>query len=253
MGPWPKLIEHPKMDVLSQQRRGEILQQRVRVEIAPDQSAEGWLLSPPGPGSFPAVLVVYSEPETSVGLNEKMELRDFGWQLARRGFVTLSIGTPGGDAWKPRLGGATCQPLSFYGYVADELLECAGRSTAGGPAAPSGIAGHSYGGKWALFAAAWDKFACVAVSDPGIVFDETRPNINTGSRGTWDWTLPRPAAPVCQRPIILAPERMARRWSKGPRPARASRADLPEAHLGFRWFGRRSRPLGIPEPRHRSQ
>jgi dipeptidyl aminopeptidase/acylaminoacyl peptidase len=41
------------------------------------------------------------------------------------------------------------------------------------------VIGHSYGGKWALFSAAlWDKFACVAVSDPGIVFDESRPNVN---------------------------------------------------------------------------
>jgi hypothetical protein len=30
-----------------------------------------------------------------------------------------------------------------------------------------------------MFAGAlWDKFACVAASDPGIVFDETRPNVN---------------------------------------------------------------------------
>ena len=42
-----------------------------------------------------------------------------------------------------------------------------------------GIVGHSYGGKWALFAACLhDKFACAAVSDPGIVFDETRGNVN---------------------------------------------------------------------------
>jgi len=42
-----------------------------------------------------------------------------------------------------------------------------------------GIVGHSYGGKWALFSAAlWDRFACVAVSDAGIVFDETRINVN---------------------------------------------------------------------------
>jgi dienelactone hydrolase len=42
-----------------------------------------------------------------------------------------------------------------------------------------GVTGHSYGGKWALFAAAlWDKFAAVAVSDPGIVFDEKRSNVN---------------------------------------------------------------------------
>ena len=42
-----------------------------------------------------------------------------------------------------------------------------------------GVVGHSYGGKWAMFAAAlWDRFAAVAVSDPGIVFDESRPNVN---------------------------------------------------------------------------
>jgi dienelactone hydrolase len=42
-----------------------------------------------------------------------------------------------------------------------------------------GIVGHSYGGKWALFGGAlWEKFACVVVSDPGIVWDETRPNVN---------------------------------------------------------------------------
>jgi pimeloyl-ACP methyl ester carboxylesterase len=42
-----------------------------------------------------------------------------------------------------------------------------------------GVVGHSYGGKWALFAAALhDGFACGAVSDPGIVFDEKRGNVN---------------------------------------------------------------------------
>ncbi|MEZ6135498.1 MAG: prolyl oligopeptidase family serine peptidase [Pirellulaceae bacterium] len=42
-----------------------------------------------------------------------------------------------------------------------------------------GIVGHSFGGKWSLFAAClFDKFAAAAVSDPGIVFDETRPSIN---------------------------------------------------------------------------
>jgi hypothetical protein len=39
--------------------------------------------------------------------------------------------------------------------------------------------GKSYGGKWAMFAASLhDPFACGAWSDPGIVFDETKGNVN---------------------------------------------------------------------------
>jgi BAAT / Acyl-CoA thioester hydrolase C terminal. len=42
-----------------------------------------------------------------------------------------------------------------------------------------GIVGHSFGGKWAMFASClFDKFACAAWSDPGIVFDETRESVN---------------------------------------------------------------------------
>lgn len=38
-----------------------------------------------------------------------------------------------------------------------------------------GIVGHSYGGKWAMFASClYEKFACAVWSDPGIVFDETK-------------------------------------------------------------------------------
>jgi pimeloyl-ACP methyl ester carboxylesterase len=124
------------------------------------------------------VLVVYYEPETSVGLNPKQALRDFGLELTRRGFVTLSIGTPGGNAWQPEVGAARCQPLSFHAYVAANGWQ----ALANLPEvdrARIGVVGHSYGGKWAMFAAAlWAKFACVAASDPGIVFDETRPNVN---------------------------------------------------------------------------
>ncbi len=42
-----------------------------------------------------------------------------------------------------------------------------------------GVVGHSYGGKWAMFASClYDKFACAAWSDRGIVFDEKRANVN---------------------------------------------------------------------------
>lgn len=177
MGPWPPVIEKPKVEILQKSRRENFTQHRVRLEIAPQQTGDGWLLVPDGKGPVPAVLVVFYEPETSAGLNTN-QFRDFGYQLARRGFVTLNLGTPGGNAWKPEVGAAQCQPLSFHAYVAAN----AWRALANRPevdAARIGVVGHSYGGKWAMFAGAlWEKFACVAVSDPGIVFDETRSNVN---------------------------------------------------------------------------
>jgi pimeloyl-ACP methyl ester carboxylesterase len=178
MGEWPPVIEKPEMGILSEMRRENFTQRRVRIQIAPGQTGEGWLLLPEARGSLPAVLIVYYEPETSVGLNPKQSQRDFGLQLARRGFITLSIGTPGGNAWKPQIGAAVCQPLSFHAYVAANCWH----ALANLPQVDRkriGVVGHSYGGKWAMFAAAlWEKFACVAVSDPGIVFDESRSNVN---------------------------------------------------------------------------
>lgn len=203
MGPWPPILENPKLELLSKSRRDNFTQHRIRLEIAASQAGEGWLLRPDGKGPFPAVLVVYYEPETSIGLG-KEPLRDFGYQLARRGFVTLSIGTPGGNAWQPDVGTARCQPLSFHAYVAANCWH----ALANLPEvdrARIGVVGHSYGGKWALFAAAlFDRFACVAVSDPGIVFDETRPNVNY-----WEpWYLgfdpaerrPKPGVPTQDNP-----------------------------------------------------
>ncbi|HTD68594.1 MAG TPA: alpha/beta hydrolase [Candidatus Limnocylindria bacterium] len=178
MGPWPAIIERPKIETLSETNREQFIQRRVRVEIAPGQTGEGWLLLPKGTGPFPAALVVYYEPETSVGLNSKQQFRDYALQLTKRGFVTLSIGTTGGNAWKPDTGAAVCQPLSFHAYVAANCWH----ALANLPQADReriGVVGHSYGGKWAMFAGAfWEKFALVAVSDPGIVFDETRSNVN---------------------------------------------------------------------------
>ena len=177
MGPWPTILQTPNIEFISQEKRENYTQSKIRLEIAPQQTGEGWLLVPEGSGPFPAVLVVYYEPETSIGKG-KESLRDFGYQLVRRGFVTLSIGTPGGNAWKPDIKKALCQPLSYHAYVAANCWHAlANRPDV--DAARIGVVGHSYGGKWALFAAAlWEKFAAVVVSDPGIVFDETRSNVN---------------------------------------------------------------------------
>ncbi|GDY20230.1 hypothetical protein LBMAG56_15750 [Verrucomicrobiota bacterium] len=177
LGPWPAIIEQPKVEVLSETKQEHFLQRRVRVPIGAKQTVEGWLLVPPGKPPFPAVVVPFYEPETSIGLG-KSPHRDFALQLTRRGFVTLSIGSPGGDARLPDRAEAVCQPLSHLAYVAANCWH----ALANLPevdAARIGIAGHSYGGKWAMFASClFEKFACAAWSDGGVVFDETRSNVN---------------------------------------------------------------------------
>ncbi len=179
LGPWPELIERPRIEVLREEQRDGLTWKRIRIEYAPEQMPEAWLLLPEGDGPFPAVLVVYYEPETSVGLKEgSAGIRDFGYQLARRGFVTLSIGSPGGDAFRPEIGDAVCQPLSFHAYVSANCWQALAAMSEV-DARRIGVTGHSYGGKWAMFSAAlWERFAAVAVSDPGIVFDEARPSVN---------------------------------------------------------------------------
>ena len=183
MGPWPPLLEKPRLSILDKTPRDNFTQCRIEVEIAPHRMAAGYLLIPAGQPKFPAVFVPYYDPETSVGLQK--ELRDFAYQLARRGFVTLAIGSPGGDARKPDIGDAQCQPLSYLAYIA---TNCA-QALANLPEVDAqriGVVGHSYGGKWAMFASCLSEiFACAAWSDPGIVFDEKRPGVNY-----WDpWYL----------------------------------------------------------------
>jgi len=211
MGPWPAVLARPTLEILKEERRENFRQSRVRLEIAKGQTGEGWLLVPQGKGPFPAALVVFYEPETSVGLSPAPSPCDFGLQLTRRGFVTLSIGTPGGDAWHPDTGKEACQPLSYHAFVAANCWH----ALANRPEVDDkriGVVGHSYGGKWALFAAAlWEPFACVAVSDPGIVFDETRPNVNY-----WEpWYLGRdpehtrkPGLPTADNPRTGAYKKM---------------------------------------------
>lgn len=198
MGPWPRLMEQPRLVILDRTPRDNFTQCRIEIEIAPDQMARGYLLIPAGKPKFPAVFVPYYDAETSVGLGK--ELRDFAYQLTKRGFVTLSIGSPGGDARKPDIGSAQCQPLSFLAYVA---ANCA-QALANLPEVDGsriGVVGHSYGGKWAMFASCLsDRFACAAWSDPGVVFDEKRPSVNY-----WDpWYLGAQSGP--SRPLGLPDE-----------------------------------------------
>jgi hypothetical protein len=64
-----------------------------------------------------------------------------------------------------------------------------------------GVLGHSYGGKWAMFASCLEeRFACGVWSDPGVVFDESRPNVTY-----WEpWYLGREPGPARKRGVITA-------------------------------------------------
>jgi len=186
IGTWPPLIEQPEVELIATSKRGEITQHQLRLGVALDgETVEGFLLVPPGNGPFPAVLVVYYDAQTGVGLGTP--LRDFAWQLAQRGFVTLSIGKPFTgvnlenpkaipNSRKPYYGPTgkpvTLQPISALGYLAANCQRyLAGRDDVDGERI--GIVGHSFGGKWTMFASCLhDGFACAAWSDGGIVFDE---------------------------------------------------------------------------------
>jgi dienelactone hydrolase len=185
MGSWPPLIEKPRIEYLAKEHRETFTQHTVRIEVAPQQQmVDGHLLVPDGMGPFAAVLIVYYDAETGIGLGK--ERRDFGYQLAKRGFVALSIGTPDfcslAPPYKPRYEIAESQrqlqPLSALAYVGASC-HSALASVPDVDAARIGIIGHSYGGKWAMFASClYEKFACAVWSDPGIVFDESRANVN---------------------------------------------------------------------------
>ena len=150
--------------------------------------ADGYLLIPRGEGPFPAVLVPFYEPLTSIGRGQKGHgTHDYGLQLVRRGFVTLSIGTPaaiedvGGDTRKllVKAGvGERRQPLTLLAYVAANCHTALAQMPQV-DAERIGIIGLSYGGKWSMFASClYDKFACAVWSDPGIVFNEKNANVN---------------------------------------------------------------------------
>jgi len=203
LGPWPPLISSPRAEIEPATERDGLVVSKVRLAAGIDgEPVYGYLQRPAGKGPFPAVLVVYYEPESGAGLG--VELRDFGAQLARRGLVTLSIGPPrvefrragtSKQRSKPYYGPIgkpiQTQPLSALAYAAANCHTFLA-SQPFVDADRIGIVGHSFGGKWAMFASClYDKFTSAVWSDPGIVFDERvrRDNIG-GAVNYWDkWYL----------------------------------------------------------------
>jgi hypothetical protein len=183
MGKWPSFIKKQKMEILEAQQKEGYLLYKIRFKWLPDQETEAYLLIPDIKGKKPAVITVYYEPETAIGIGDS-KYRDFAVQLVKRGFVTLSIGTSETTKSKtyslyyPDISNSAIQPLSVLAYAAANSWYLLAEN----PEVDSdriGIIGHSYGGKWAMFASClFNKFACAVWSDPGIVFDDSRPNVN---------------------------------------------------------------------------
>jgi hypothetical protein len=221
MGRWPPLVDKPRIEYLEKERRDDLTQYHLRLEIASGRTTEdAYLLLPRGDGPFPAVLVVFYDAKTGIGRG-RTGLLDFAFQLARRGFVTLSLGSDPAasypDKEKPEL-----QPLSFHAYVAANGYN----ALASLPQVDSrriGVLGHSYGGKWAMFASClFDRFACGVWSDPGIVFDESRPNVNYWEPWYLGWDpgpTRKPGVPTSENPRTGAYKRLVE-----------SRNDLHELH-----------------------
>ena len=182
MGAWPPLIERPKIEYGAKEKRDAVTQQRVKIETAPGRVVEdAYLLVPDGVGPFPAVVVVFYEADTAVGKG-KGPLRDFAIQLARRGFVTLSVGGDPNTYYPTR---ETCriQPLSFHAYEAANCYQMLA-SLPFVDATRIGITGHSYGGKWAS-----SRRACSTASPqahgPTPASCSTRPGSNVNYWEPW--------------------------------------------------------------------
>ena len=184
MGNWPPLLDDQRLQLLDSARKDGFTQYRVSFYWTPNEQTQGYLLVPDGnpKEKKPAVITVYYEPETAIG--DGQPLRDFAYQLTQRGFVTLSIGTTQATEAKtyalyyPDLDHATVQPLSMLAYAAANAWQVLSK-VSGVDSTRIGIMGHSFGGKWAMFASClYDKFACAVWSDPGIVFEPSRENIN---------------------------------------------------------------------------
>ena len=185
MGKWPALITDQKLEFLDSIKRDGYTQYKVRFNWVPGQKTNGYLIVPDGKGKMPAVITVYYEPETAAGLGRPdLPDRDFAYQLCKRGFVTLSLGTTESTNSKtysiyyPGIQNASVQPLSMLAYAAANAWNVLAK-VQNVDSKRIGIMGHSYGGKWAMFASClYEKFACAVWSDPGIVFENSRESIN---------------------------------------------------------------------------
>jgi len=189
LGKWPELDKEQKFQYLDTTDKGTYTQYTVRFKWTPNEFTKGYLLVPKkSKGKMPAVVTVFYEAGATIGVGPRGErlppYRHSAIQLVNRGFVTLALGTDEASArhefslYYPSIDSVSVQPLSMLGYAANNAYYALINRNDVDPKRV-GIMGHSFGGKWAMFASCLtDNFAAAAWSDPGIVMQEDRPSIN---------------------------------------------------------------------------
>ncbi|MCM1533006.1 MAG: S9 family peptidase [Ruminococcus flavefaciens] len=178
IGRWPELLVDNQLEYVDTMLVEDVTCYTVKLEWLPGSYTTGYLLVPRVVMPAPAIITLYYEPETAVGFGD-LPNRDFARQLARCGFITLSLGTSEttsdrtygiyypsvDDVQMESLSAMACAAANAYHALVNSRLVDPGRV---------GVMGHSYGGKWAMFASClYDRFACAVWGDPGIVFDES--------------------------------------------------------------------------------
>ena len=132
IGHWPAIITNQKLEIIKTTEREDFKQHLVRFYWTPLEQTYGYLLEPNKKGKHPAVITVFYEPETAIGWGGKAN-RDFAYQLTKRGFVTLSLGTRQTTKDKtyslyyPTINNSTMQPLSVLAYAAANAWEVLAR------------------------------------------------------------------------------------------------------------------------------
>src|SRR5262245_58970245 len=143
MGPWPALVEKPRFNYQKNEHVESFTRHEVQVEVAPGRIVgPQYLLVPDGKGPFPAVLVTWYGSADSAGLNEDARgTVDFGYQLAKRGFVALCIGGISPENAGPSKNDV--QPLSYMAYAAANCCNALANMPQVDPKR-IGIVGHSF-------------------------------------------------------------------------------------------------------------
>ncbi len=183
LGPLPQARETtPSLQIIEEDRVGEVIRQRVRYEIEPGLLTEAYLLKPAESAAevkLPGVVVFHSTVDHSIrqpaGVEGKLE-KAFGLQLAQRGFVCFC---PRHFLWQDNQHFAAQEQVARFhrrhprskgmakalydGVVAVNIL-------AAQPEVDSdrlGSIGHSLGAKEVLYLAAFDERIKVTVGSEG--------------------------------------------------------------------------------------